>query len=378
MISRLVIALALGGAVIFSGAAHASTTITLDKTATAAAFVRFADLGEIAGDNAALIKRQFVAPLTPDGAVFTRPELTRRLQILGLEQGVIFKGSDRVTVFYDAAAPEPTVAAPELATAWRSETRRDGAGTSAAPQAIAGTGKTTAQPAIHRTPGRAERRPTPGLARESEMLLQAALEVLLRQEFADFSSRANITVRKASFAATEFAAVEISGIREGKIPGRVVVDVVLKDAAEKILDYGIAELYAEVELETPILARSLNLGDVIRASDVAMQYKKFTGARPEKFQLPELVGRECKRALRVGSPISLADFTPPPAVRKGDAVVVTVRGAGFSVDERTLAMTGGQVGECITVQSNSVDEKGKPLTYLARLTGPYTATLVRR
>ena len=139
-----------------------------------------------------------------------------------------------------------------------------------------------------------------------------------------------------------------------------------------MVNYGTAEVQTAMEVNTPLLTRSLNKGDTIRAGDVAFRYEEYNGQLPEKINVKDLPGRECLRPLRSGSRLSMADFITPHDTRKGGVVMVVTRRPGFEVKERATALENGRVGDQIRVQSQFDEKK----TYPVRITGPGTAEVV--
>ncbi|GHV20886.1 hypothetical protein AGMMS49959_09090 [Planctomycetales bacterium] len=346
--------------------AFADTVITLAEVATAGSeYICFADLGAISGDHATLVSKQFLAPAPARGGqkTFTRPELRDRLRTLGLDRDVVFAGSDKVCV---------TVAARPSAPTGSSANKPNPATTNLPTKALATAAKSTAKPAIAVIPAQRPQRPD-AVDAKTEKALKKSLDQFIDNEFSGIEARAKIDVRRVTMTRKDYETLEITGVRQGRIPGRLVVDLTTYDGQGNLSDYGTAEMFVEVELSTPVLARSMNAGDIIGDGDIAMQFEKYAGTRPERLTLASLRGRECRRALRAGTPLSAADFGTPEIVKKSDEVIVRAGGDGFVIEERTVAVGGGKVGDYITVQSVGDSKR----TYKVRLTGRGTAELVR-
>ncbi|MDR0866978.1 MAG: flagellar basal body P-ring formation chaperone FlgA [Planctomycetota bacterium] len=348
-------------------AAFADTVITLAEVATAGSeYICFADLGAISGDHATLIRKQFLAPAPARGGqkTFTRPELRERLRTLGLDRDVVFAGSEKVCVTVAARPPAPAA---------NSANKPNPATTNLPAKALPVVGAAAKPtPAIAVIPAQRAERPG-AVDAKTEKALKKSLDKFIDNEFSGIEARAKIDVRRVTMTRKDYETLEITGVRQGRIPGRLVVDLTTYDGQGNLSDYGTAEMFVEVELSTPVLARSMNAGDIIGDGDIAMQFEKYAGTRPERLTLASLRGRECRRALRAGAPLSAADFGTPEIVKKSDEVIVRAGGDGFVIEERTVAVSGGKVGDYITVQSAGDGKR----TYKVRLTGRGTAELVR-
>lgn len=347
-----------------AGMAQAGTTINLRaQAAPAGGFIRFHEIAEIRGDNAETLKKLCLAPAPENSAraVYTREQVLGRLRELGLAQGVVLEGARAVEIT-DAPVPEKAGKTPASAGFVPASYRP---GDARAQTAAAGK---TAAPA--------PRKPRPTRADTAnpaeERAVRAAVGVMLKKEFAGFDIRGRVDVKKISLPEKNFAKLEAAEITAGSLPGRAEVQLRALDAAGATVNYGSAEVYAVLEISTPVLTRSFNKGDILHPDDVALRYEPFNGVLPEKFTVEELDGLECVRALRGGSRLCMADFIAPFTAKKGGTLMVVTRGPGFEVKERAVALENGRTGDRIRVQSEFDGKR----TYPVRLTGKGTAEVV--
>lgn len=369
--------------------AHAETTLVLRETAAPRGeYLRLGEIAEVRGEQAEMLRKVYLAPAPAAGAVlvYTREMLDGRLRALGLSQGVSLQGAKEVQVAEVFSLPEAVPAAPKAgAKAGKSldaAARATGAKKAMAKGVRTGAaGKAQLAPAVLRegwSHARAQRAAQgkkdggTGLPPATEMEVRRAVAQLMQKEFAGYDIRGRVDLRRVTLPEGDYARLAATQVTNGRLPGRAEVMLAAYDAQGQVVNYGSAEVQTMMEVNTPLLTRSLNKGDTIRATDVAYRYEEYNGQLPEKFEPKDLPGRECVRPLRSGSRLSLADFIAPHDTRKGGVVMVITRRPGFEVKERATALENGRVGDQIRVQSQFDEKK----TYSVRITGPGTAEVV--
>lgn len=317
----------------------ANTTITLSETAmTTQSYIRFAEVVSVTGDNAVVINNAFLAPApaSDEQIIVTRQDIMRRLQVLGLASDVTFRGSERVAIANGNSA------ARQIATSLITDHKNHNANEK-------NIRKTSASMPLRTSSGNNNNNAPQNPQRDNAIRL--AVDDLIKREFNGYQVRTQINLRTVNLISENIARVEATSIRDGRLPGRAEIALTTYNEKNELLGYGTAEILSTIEISMPVLTRSLNKGDTIRDSDIAMQYEIFNGARPEKFSLDEINGHQSLRQLRAGSKIALADFNPPQDTKKGSVLTVIVKGDGFTIKERAIAQSDGRIGDSIKVQA---------------------------
>ncbi len=100
-----------------------------------------------------------------------------------------------------------------------------------------------------------------------------------------------------------------------------------------------------------VLTRSVVRGDVIAADDLRSerQPRNRLAALHAPVDPADVVGRQARRALRAGQPISASDFARPQVVSRGDVVTVVYRTPALQVTGRGQAQQAGAVGDLVAV-----------------------------
>jgi flagella basal body P-ring formation protein FlgA len=127
------------------------------------------------------------------------------------------------------------------------------------------------------------------------------------------------------------------------------------------------------------LARSLKLGDIIKASDVVMERRPKLEVGGEVITASEAVGLAAKHALRSGQVLRAADLVKAQIVQRNEAVTLVYEVPGVVLTVRGKALEAGALGDIvgvINVQSNRTIQG--TVTGPGRITvaaaGPFAAT----
>ena len=111
---------------------------------------------------------------------------------------------------------------------------------------------------------------------------------------------------------------------------------------------GVAAPRGNVDVLT--YARSLAAGELVQPTDLVWG-KAAAAPADAPRDADAVIGLVAKRPLREGAVVSARDVAAPQVVKLGEAVTVTWDADGVSLAMQAKAMTGGAVGETITVQN---------------------------
>jgi flagella basal body P-ring formation protein FlgA len=103
----------------------------------------------------------------------------------------------------------------------------------------------------------------------------------------------------------------------------------------------------------PVPAVTIYPGQVIGADQITTRRFQTT---PQSLSgvatgEEEVIGKESRRRLIAGRPISLSLLTQPVAVRRGDAAVAFYRESGFSISTPVVALEDGAAGDTIDARA---------------------------
>jgi len=118
-------------------------------------------------------------------------------------------------------------------------------------------------------------------------------------------------------------------------------------------------------METAVLLRRMDRGDVVRAGDVSLERRPRSELSAGSLQLDQVVGMAVRRPLRAGEVVRATDLVHPEIVRRNETVTIHYEVPGITLTVRGRANEGGGAGDTISVlnvQSNR--------TVQARIIGP--------
>jgi flagella basal body P-ring formation protein FlgA len=107
--------------------------------------------------------------------------------------------------------------------------------------------------------------------------------------------------------------------------------------------------------DAAILTRSLRPGDVIKASDVAMERRPKSEIRGDGISPDQAIGMTVKSPQRSGQALRLDDLAKPQIVQRNEPVTITYQVPGIMLTVRGKATEPGALGDMIgvlNVQSN--------------------------
>ena len=103
-------------------------------------------------------------------------------------------------------------------------------------------------------------------------------------------------------------------------------------------------------IEAAVPTRAINRGDVLKASDFAIERRprsEFTSEPPASAA--EIAGLAARRALRIGQPLRNADLMKPEIVKKNDMVMLHYAVPGIVLTMRGQAQDSGTEGDIVNV-----------------------------
>lgn len=107
-------------------------------------------------------------------------------------------------------------------------------------------------------------------------------------------------------------------------------------------------------VETPVLARTVEKGELLAASDFAIEPRSAGSARGA-MSARAAAGLEAARRLMAGAPVRSADLMRPQKVRRGEAVTISLRAGPLSITTQGRALSGGGIGDPVRVVSLSTN-----------------------
>ena len=110
--------------------------------------------------------------------------------------------------------------------------------------------------------------------------------------------------------------------------------------------------YAKAEL--PVLARAIEKGEIVNATDFEFAERPAGEAR---FVLSpdEAAGKEAVRPLRAGVPVRSVDLIRPQIVRRGEPVTIAVRNGALAITAQGRALSNGARGDTVRVVSTATN-----------------------
>jgi flagella basal body P-ring formation protein FlgA len=108
-------------------------------------------------------------------------------------------------------------------------------------------------------------------------------------------------------------------------------------------------------VEAATLTRALRLGEIVKASDVAVERRPKAEVAGDGIEAEQAIGQATRRALRSGQALRAADLMKPQVVQRNEAVTIQYQVPGIMLTVRGKAMEAGAVGDVVgvlNIQSN--------------------------
>jgi len=126
----------------------------------------------------------------------------------------------------------------------------------------------------------------------------------------------------------------------------------------------VAAALPEVEALVPVLDRPVEAGDQLATTDLVEMPLSANAARGA-LRLRDIAGMEAARRLPAGSIVRRTDIIKPQLVRRGEAVIITVRNGPLLISTAGRALASGAAGATVRVVTQSTSR-----TLDAQVEGP--------
>ncbi|MEW9854502.1 flagellar basal body P-ring formation chaperone FlgA [Novosphingobium sp. M1R2S20] len=111
---------------------------------------------------------------------------------------------------------------------------------------------------------------------------------------------------------------------------------------------------APATVETPVLARIVERGEIVSSKDFTVEALPSSQARAAVA--PKAAnGLEATRRLNAGSIVRATDLMTPRLVRRGEPVTIYVRSGGLLISTTGRSLDNGAMGERVRVVANSTN-----------------------
>lgn len=125
-------------------------------------------------------------------------------------------------------------------------------------------------------------------------------------------------------------------------------------------------------IQAPVLARTINRGEVITASDLTWQRVREEGLRRDIItDADQIIGLTPRQSLRGGQMVSANSLQKPVAVKRGALVIVVLKSGAMSLSARGKALEQGSVGDVVRVQNLNTN-----MTIEAVIEGPNLVSVI--
>lgn len=102
-------------------------------------------------------------------------------------------------------------------------------------------------------------------------------------------------------------------------------------------------------VETATVTRSIERGEILRASDVALERRPRAEVGKATLDRAPTIGMQTRRSLRAGEVLRMADLVKPDLVQRGANVTLIYQSAGLSLTIRARALENGTEGDTVSV-----------------------------
>ena len=102
-------------------------------------------------------------------------------------------------------------------------------------------------------------------------------------------------------------------------------------------------------VETAVLARSLDRGELLKASDITVERRPKAEAGADIAKLDRATGMQLRKAVRVGQVLRNSDFGRPDLVQRDQTVSIVYEAPGLYLTMRGKANDSGAEGDTVSV-----------------------------
>jgi len=134
------------------------------------------------------------------------------------------------------------------------------------------------------------------------------------------------------------SAIRVQVISGGESPTRTAADL---------------SLHAQISIEqrVPVAMKALQANQILKADDFDLRWVQVSRSYISYItSFSDLVGMKLKRAVRVGSPVTIQQIELPSAVRRGELVKIHMRGGNIQMNLQGKAMRSAAIGERVEVE----------------------------
>jgi flagella basal body P-ring formation protein FlgA len=103
--------------------------------------------------------------------------------------------------------------------------------------------------------------------------------------------------------------------------------------------------------EIAVLARNVERGDVIRASDIVVERRPRAEVQADSATQKQVLGMAAKRTMRSGQALRSTDFAKAEIVQREQAVTIVVKTPGIHLTMRGKAVDAGAEGDTVNVMN---------------------------
>lgn len=107
-------------------------------------------------------------------------------------------------------------------------------------------------------------------------------------------------------------------------------------------------------IDTPVLARSVEKGEILAASDFGTEPIPPASARGATSPT-EASGKEATRRLNAGAPVRASALVTPRVIRRGEAVTIALISGGLRITSTGRALSNAAAGEPVRVVNLSTN-----------------------
>lgn len=369
---------------LLAGTARAEVVLILRREAKPSGnYVRICDIARVEGPDEQVREVSLTvlgpAPMGGETKEFSRWDVETRLYEMGVAAKVSFSGNDVVRVYGSGASrrlPRNDAAflelGPDPVPGRRTGNGGVDSGESAAlvlnPKDEAGR---TTKPPPREFPVR-ERSvpPLEAMSGDAKRRLAQAVSNFLADRYKESGRRSDVEVEAKILDVSSAISYEAHDIQveeglDGRVPGKAVLRVTVRDSADASPREVKVEADTEVYAQALVAARQLSKGEALEPHDVAVTRVRMEAGKAYFPPNPKVVtGREMIRALKAGEPILASEAAPGQAVKRGQKVLVETIGTGWEVKAVGKALGSGMIGDHITVEDTTTKAK-----YTAKITG---------
>ena len=102
-------------------------------------------------------------------------------------------------------------------------------------------------------------------------------------------------------------------------------------------------------VETAVLMRDVERGDILKSSDVAVERRPKAEITGEAAGRDRAVGMQVRRGIRSGQPLKAADLVKPDLVQRDQTVTLVFQSAGLYLTVRGKSLDNGTEGDVVNV-----------------------------